>query len=111
YNEFKRRGHATVVMAASFRSTAQIEALAGCDRLTIAPDLMQQLDREFGPLVAQLRPVAAAPSNQLHVDAAQFAHALANDTMASEKLGEGIAAFASDLAALRQRITAHLDPG
>lgn len=59
YNEFKQRGSSTVVMGASFRSTAQIEALAGCDRLTISPDLLEKLDAEHGELprkLSRLRP-------------------------------------------------------
>ncbi|MGE8222977.1 MAG: transaldolase, partial [Stenotrophomonas sp.] len=54
YAEFKRRGSPTVVMGASFRSTAQIEALAGCDRLTISPDLLEKLDADHGELPRKL---------------------------------------------------------
>ncbi|MBP6457731.1 MAG: transaldolase, partial [Pseudoxanthomonas sp.] len=59
YTEFKRRGSPTVVMGASFRSTAQIEALAGCDRLTISPDLLEKLDQDHGELPRKLSPIAA----------------------------------------------------
>lgn len=104
YAEFKRRGSATVVMGASFRSTAQIEALAGCDRLTISPDLLEALDADHGPLLRLLHPAQADAANIAPVDAAQFAADLAADAMANEKLEQGIAAFTSDLIALRQAI-------
>lgn len=104
YHEFKRRGHATVVMGASFRSTAQVEALAGCDRLTIAPELMAQLDQASGTVVAQLQPCRKEAASHDPVDAGQFARSLQNDAMAREKLDDGIAAFTQDLSALRQRI-------
>ncbi|HEY8585143.1 MAG TPA: transaldolase [Rhodanobacter sp.] len=108
YREFKRRGHDTVVMGASFRSTAQVEALAGCDRLTVAPDLLEQLEQASGPVIAKLAPVAAVPSTELPVDAQQFVRAFDHDAMATEKLAGGVAAFAQDLAALRQTITLRL---
>ncbi|HGM6771039.1 transaldolase [Stenotrophomonas maltophilia] len=108
YAEFKRRGSPTVVMGASFRSTAQIEALAGCDRLTISPDLLEKLDADHGELPRKLVPgegngVAVTP-----IDAATFAADLAADPMATEKLATGIEAFAKDLEALRERIRAAL---
>ncbi|MDZ5842520.1 transaldolase [Stenotrophomonas maltophilia] len=108
YAEFKRRGSPTVVMGASFRSTAQIEALAGCDRLTISPDLLEKLDADHGELSRKLVPgegngVAVTP-----IDAATFAADLAADPMATEKLTTGIEAFAKDLEALRERIRAAL---
>ncbi|HIE5356989.1 TPA: transaldolase [Stenotrophomonas maltophilia] len=108
YAEFKRRGSPTVVMGASFRSTAQIEALAGCDRLTISPDLLEKLDADHGELPRKLMPgegngLAVAP-----IDAATFAADLAADPMATEKLATGIEAFAKDLEALRERIRAAL---
>lgn len=59
YDTFKRSGVATVVMGASFRSTAQIEALAGCDRLTISPELLDQLEQAFGPITRRLVPHGA----------------------------------------------------
>lgn len=108
YAEFKRRGSATVVMGASFRSTAQIEALAGCDRLTISPDLLEALDADYGPLPRLLQPGNADAVNVPAVDATQFAADLAADAMASEKLEQGIAAFANDLTALRQAIAQKL---
>ena len=104
YAEFKRRGSPTVVMGASFRSTAQIEALAGCDRLTISPDLLEKLDQETGDLPRKLSPGTAEVVNVVPVTAASFAAAIDADPMAKEKLATGIDAFAKDLAALRTTI-------
>ena len=108
YDEFKRRGSATVVMGASFRSTAQIEALAGCDRLTIAPDLMEKMDAEGGELLRRLSPVKAEGGTFEAIDAAKFAADLAADPMATDKLRDGIAAFAKDLIGLRETIAERL---
>lgn len=104
YAEFKRRGSPTVVMGASFRSTVQIEALAGCDRLTISPDLLEKLDADHGVLPRKLVAGAAEAVQVTPIDAATFAADLAADPMATEKLATGIDAFAKDLEALRQRI-------
>ena len=104
YNEFKRRGINTVVMGASFRSTAQIEALAGCDRLTISPDLLEKLDAEHGELPRQLSPLAADGVVHAPVTAESFAAAIAADAMAEEKLRTGIEGFVKDLGALRTMI-------
>ncbi|HDS1546968.1 transaldolase [Stenotrophomonas maltophilia] len=108
YAEFKRRGSPTVVMGASFRSTAQIEALAGCDRLTISPDLLEKLDSDHGELPRKLVAGAADGVAVTPIDAAKFAADLAADPMATEKLATGIEAFAKDLEALRERIRAAL---
>ncbi|VUM04695.1 transaldolase [Stenotrophomonas maltophilia] len=108
YAEFKRRGSPTVVMGASFRSTAQIEALAGCDRLTISPDLLEKLDADHGELPRKLVAGAADGASVPPIDAAKFAADLAADPMATEKLATGIDAFAKDLQALRERIRSEL---
>ena len=108
YAEFKRRGSPTVVMGASFRSTAQIEALAGCDRLTISPDLLEKLDADHGELPRKLVAGAAEAVQVTPIDAATFAADLAADPMATEKLATGIDAFAKDLQALRERIRSEL---
>ena len=110
FDEFKRRGSPTVVMGASFRSTAQIEALAGCDRLTIAPDLLEKLDAEFGELPRKLTARAPDGGANQPIDAARFARDMAEDAMATEKLAAGIDAFAKDLAGLRETITQRLAP-
>jgi len=108
YTEFKRRGSPTVVMGASFRSTAQIEALAGCDRLTISPDLLEKLDAEYGDLPRKLEADEGDGAIAPPVDAARYATDLAADPMATEKLRDGIAAFAKDLDALRATIAQRL---
>ncbi len=108
YGTFKRRGAATVVMGASFRSTAQIEALAGCDRLTISPELLDRLEQESGPVVRRLTPVAAERNIDQAIDETRFRRDLAQDAMATDKLRDGIDIFARDLAALRDDIAAKL---
>lgn len=108
YDEFKRRGAATVVMGASFRSTEQVLALAGCDRLTISPDLLEQLDADSGTVERKLAPVAREQRTIAPVTEAAFAADLAADAMATEKLRDGIAAFDKDLQALRADIATRL---
>ena len=95
-------------MGASFRSTAQIEALAGCDRLTISPDLLEALAAEHGPLPRKLQAGKSDGVASTPVDAAAFAEAMAADPMATEKLRDGIAAFAKDLDMLRETIAQRL---
>ncbi|MBY0454965.1 MAG: transaldolase [Burkholderiaceae bacterium] len=98
FNHYKRFGIATEVMGASFRNVGQITALAGCDLLTIAPDLLAQLAATEAPLLPALD-AAAAQSMDLpvvHYDEAGFRYALNADAMATEKLAEGIRAFAAD---------------
>lgn len=108
YDAFKRRGATTVVMGASFRSPAQVEALAGCDRLTIAPDLLDALAADHGTLERRLHPVDREGTVDTTIDADTFARDLAADAMATEKLRDGIAAFTKDLVALREGIAARL---
>ncbi len=109
YDVFKRRGVSTVVMGASFRSTAQIEALAGCDRLTISPDLLQALEDDTGTLTRKLvSPGAAGSSTEAPIDAEAYQRDLAADPMATEKLRDGIATFAKDLAGLRADLAKRL---
>jgi len=109
YEAFKRRGAATVVMGASFRSTAQIEALAGCDRLTISPDLLDKLESETGTVERKLWPMdEKSPASESPIDEARYRRDLEADAMASEKLRDGIDVFAKDLAALRESIATRL---
>ncbi|MET1080279.1 MAG: transaldolase [Pseudomonas sp.] len=95
YNYFKANDYATVVMGASFRNLGQIEQLAGCDRLTISPDLLQQLAEDSGTLTRQLSPGNPGEARQ-SVAEAQFRWAMNEDAMATEKLAEGIRLFARD---------------
>ncbi|MEE7546675.1 transaldolase [Xanthomonas sp. Kuri4-1] len=108
YAEFKRRGSQTVVMGASFRSTEQIEALAGCDRLTISPELLEKLDADHGELPRKLSPGPAEAGEIAAIDGARFAADLAQDPMATEKLAGGIDTFAKDLDALRETLRGKL---
>ncbi|CRM70488.1 MULTISPECIES: transaldolase [Pseudomonas] len=95
YNYYKANGIKTVVMGASFRTLSQIEELAGCDRLTISPELLQKLDEDQGPLERKLVPGATGEPRQ-SIDEAQFRWASNEDAMATEKLAEGIRQFARD---------------
>lgn len=95
YNYFKGNGYSTVVMGASFRNTGQIEQLAGCDRLTISPELMQQLAGDQGELPRLLSPGAASEARE-HLDEPGFRWRMNEDAMATEKLAEGIRLFARD---------------
>ncbi len=109
YAYYKARGFATVVMGASFRNTGEIEALAGCDRLTISPALLDQLAAQEGDLPRKLtapaKPTeAAAPK----MSEAEFRRRLNDDAMATEKLSEGIRLFSADLAKLRAIVAARL---
>jgi transaldolase len=106
YAYYKRHGLGTVVMGASFRNTGEIEALAGCDRLTIAPALLEQLAADTGDLPRRLDPAAAAKdgTDRIATDEASFRFALNEDAMATEKLSEGIRLFAKDLRALRDMV-------
>jgi len=98
YNFYKKFGIATEVMGASFRNTGQIAALAGCDLLTIAPDLLAQLAASEAPLLRALNANAAGALDMPFVqyDEPGFRFALNEDAMATEKLAEGIRAFAVD---------------
>ena len=91
-------------MGASFRNVGEIEALAGCDRLTISPALLDRLANAEGPLPRRLSPEStegAAPASP-PLDEKSFRFALNEDAMASDKLSEGIRAFAKDLRTLRR---------
>jgi transaldolase len=108
YNHYKHFGIATEVMGASFRNTGQITALAGCDLLTIAPDLLAQLAASDAPLSAALQPAAAKALDlpAVNYDEAGFRYALNEDAMATEKLAEGIRGFAVDAVKLEKLILA-----
>ncbi len=98
YNHFKNHGIRTEVMGASFRNVGQVIALAGCDLLTISPELLTQLSQSDAPVPRQLSPELArqSPSDDVRYDEAAFRYALNDDAMATEKLAEGIRAFAAD---------------
>jgi transaldolase len=95
YNYYKANDYKTVVMGASFRNTSQIEQLAGCDRLTISPDLLDKLLQDEGTLERKLQPGTGGEA-RLSLDEAQFRWLSNEDAMATEKLAEGIRQFARD---------------
>jgi transaldolase len=107
YRYYKRFGVKTEVMGASFRNVGQITALAGCDLLTISPELLATLQSSDAPLVRMLSPDAADASLQpiSHTEAS-FRYALNEDAMATEKLAEGIRAFVADTGKLDALILA-----
>ena len=97
YNYYKQQGYNTVVMGASFRNTDEITELAGCDRLTISPQLLQALDDDYGLLERRLDP--ANTGEKIHYQLGgepTFRYELNDDPMATEKLSEGIRAFVTD---------------
>ncbi len=108
YNHYKKFGIKTEVMGASFRNTGQIAALAGCDLLTIAPDLLAKLAESNEPLSRALDPAAAKALDiePVNYDEAGFRYALNEDAMATEKLAEGIRAFAADAVKLEKLMLA-----
>lgn len=104
YNYYKANGISTVVMGASFRNVGEIEALAGCDRLTISPALLEELDKDTGKLERKLSPDNATAEPLQSLDEKSFRWMLNEDAMATEKLSEGIRLFAKDLVALREMV-------
>jgi transaldolase len=102
YNYFKKYGHDTQVMGASFRNTGEIVALAGCDLLTISPDLLAKLEASEEPLLRVLDPEAAKKLDipKVPVDEKSFRWALNEDAMATDKLAEGIRKFGEDIVKL-----------
>ena len=106
YNYFKKQGIKTEVMGASFRNVGQIQALAGCDLLTISPDLLAQLQASEAPLTHALDADAAKALDlpKVSFNEAAFRFALNQDAMATEKLAEGIRLFAADAGKLDQMI-------
>ncbi|WP_290871458.1 transaldolase [Aquabacterium sp.] len=106
YAHYKQHGIATEVMGASFRNVGQILALAGCDLLTISPDLLAQLQASEAPVPRLLTPPAAATASAAPLSEAAFRFALNDDAMATEKLAEGIRAFAVDAGKLDAMIEA-----
>ncbi|MCJ8294591.1 MAG: transaldolase [Colwellia sp.] len=108
YNYYKSKNYPTVVMAASFRTFEQVLALSGCDRLTISPDILAQLESqqiEF-PQVLNFEGEAAPQEDKLNES--QFRWALNQDAMATEKLAEGIRSFAADQKKLESLLRARL---
>ena len=104
YDYYKKYGYKTQVMGASFRNVNQIIHLAGCDLLTISPELLEQLERTEGTLERKLDPATAQTSKaeRLHLDEKTFRWMHNEDAMATEKLAEGIRKFNSDALQLEE---------
>ncbi|GHG65285.1 transaldolase [Alishewanella longhuensis] len=108
YQFFKAHGYPTVVMGASFRNIGEVLALAGCDRLTISPALLDELSQQSGQLVVKLQDNGVTNSKPAALTEQQFRWALNEDAMATEKLAEGIRKFAIDQRKLEDVIRAQL---
>ena len=105
YNYYKHYGYDTVVMGASFRNTGEIEQLAGCDRLTISPQLMQALAEDESQLERKLSvDQVSGVGDKLELDEKAFRWMMNEDAMATEKLAQGIRAFALDQQKLESRL-------
>ena len=106
YNYYKKHGYKTQVMGASFRKTGQILALAGCDLLTIAPDLLDKLSKAEGQIPRKLSPEAARRSDidKVALDEKSFRWQHNDDAMATDKLAEGIRRFDADARKLEKLI-------
>lgn len=97
YNYYKQHGYETIVMGASFRNSGEIEELAGCDRLTISPQLLDELHKDHAHLERRLNPSETGDAiTQINESEAQFRYSLCSDAMATEKLAEGIRNFVHD---------------
>ena len=108
YTYYRKFGYKTEVMGASFRNTSQIVELAGCDLLTISPELLQKLAETDASLERKLSPEAAqqVQIDKLNLDEKTFRLMLNDDAMATEKLAEGIRAFCADAVKLEKLIEA-----
>jgi transaldolase len=110
YSYYKKFGHKTEVMGASFRNVGQIRELAGCDALTISPELMKELAESQEPLERKLDPEKAktAKIDKLEMDEKKFRWLLNENAMATEKTSEGIRKFAADIVKLEKFIASKL---
>lgn len=96
YAYYKAHGYKTIVMGASFRNMGEILALAGCDRLTIAPNFLKELGETEGHLVRQLSDTGSSKARPARIVEAEYRWAMNEDAMATEKLAEGIRGFTAD---------------
>lgn len=106
YNYYKKFGYKTIVMGASFRNTGEILELAGCDRLTISPSLLEKLSTESGDVPQKLDATksAAQEIEKIEMDEKTFRWMMNEDAMATEKLAEGIRNFSKDIVSLEKVI-------
>jgi transaldolase len=110
YSYYKKFGYATEVMGASFRNVGEIQELAGCDLLTISPNLLAELQKNTAPLTRKLSPELARESKieKLPLDEKKFRWLFNENAMATEKTAEGIRAFNADAQKLAQFVAAKL---
>lgn len=108
YNYYKEHGYDTVVMGASFRSAGEIEEIAGCDRLTISPNLLEELSNDEGSLERKLIPATDVKERPAPMTQAEFLWEHNQDPMAVEKLAEGMRNFAIDQGKLEAMIEKRL---
>ena len=110
YTYYKKFDIPTEVMGASFRNTGQILELAGCDCLTISPELMEELAKSNEPVERKLTPEKAKSANieKLQLDEKKFRWMLNDNAMAYEKTGEGIRRFAADVVKLEKFVASKL---
>lgn len=108
YDYYKAHNYKTVVMGASFRNVGEILELAGCDRLTISPDLLQKLEQSDGDVEVKLQPAQTQQDRPEAMSEAEFLWEHNQDPMAVEKLAEGIRNFALDQGKLEAMIAAKL---
>jgi len=108
YAWYKRHGFETVVMGASFRNIGQIQALAGCDRLTISPDLLEKLEADHTSLPRALQDDGAREAKTTPISEAAFRWGHNEDAMATDKLADGIRKFAADQRKLETLLAAKL---
>ncbi len=110
YTYYKKMGYKTQIMGASFRNTDEILELAGCDLLTIAPKLLEELQKAEGDVPRKLSPEVAkkADVQKLRVDEKTFRWMLCCDAMASDKLYEGIRNFSKDIVKLQQLLSSRM---
>jgi transaldolase len=110
YNYYKKFDHKTEVMGASFRNVSQILELAGCDLLTISPELLEKLAESYEPVDRKLIPEQAKKANieRLEFDEKKFRWLLNENAMATEKLSEGIRKFAADIVKLEKVVASKL---
>ena len=111
YTYYKKFGYETEVMGASFRNVGQILELAGCDLLTISPELMKQLSQSHEPVERKLNAEKAksADVQRLELDEKKFRYLLNDDAMATEKTAEGIRKFAADIAKLEKFVASKIN--
>lgn len=108
YEYYKKFGYKTQIMGASFRNKDEILELAGCDLLTIAPSLLQELQQSDAPVPRKLDPAKKSSIEKLTLDEKSFRYLLNEDAMATEKLSEGIRNFVKDIVKLEKMIASRV---